>query len=82
MIFRITWNSKGKKYCLIKYGKIFLINWNRQWAYQFIARLFTDTEFVMWDLKDNAEVLNHIDLDSIRNTEISNEVEEDDWCGT
>lgn len=37
---------------------------------------FTDLEFVMWDLKGNTEVLNHIDLDNIRNTE------EDDGCGT
>lgn len=62
-------------------AKKILIDGNRQWAYQFIARLFTDKEFVMWDLKGNAEVLNHIDLDNIRNTEIS-KVEEDDWCGT
>ena len=36
----------------------------------------------MWDLKDNAEVLNHIDLDNIQNTAISDKVEEDDCCGT
>lgn len=57
------------------HGKIFLIG-NRQ----FIAVHFADLEFVVWDLKDNAEVLSHFYLDSIRNTEISNE--EDFWCGT
>lgn len=36
---------------------------------------------ILRNLKGNTEVLNHIDLDSIGNTEINNEVERDNWCG-
>lgn len=68
--------QQRKKYWWIKYGKIFLIVEDRQWEYQFIALLFANLEFIiMWNLKNNAELLNHINLENIGNTEASNEVE-------
>lgn len=51
--------------------------------YEFIALLFANLEFLILKiLKGNAEVLNHLDLDNISNTEISEEVGWDDSYGT
>lgn len=44
---------------------------------EFTALLFTNLEFLIKNLNDNAEVLHHIDLDNISDTDVHNEVTRD-----